>query len=183
MADAIVAILGDNQVDYFPTVDFTVLAQVAEFLDPPAGLRAAEDLVLLLRKTNNIVLPKDRLGVALEAVCRRLDAAGSQRVAEAMIAAVRDPKSTFLVHTIFADAFAIVAAHVSPAQAASLEDALVDSLLVDLGNTKTRDILGYVAKAWGRPMDASARRERPTSPRAFTQILEIRKLMYKPSSL
>jgi hypothetical protein len=83
------------------------------------------------------------------AVCRRLDAAGAERVAEAMIAAAKDPKSTLLVHTLYADAFAEIARQLAPALAASLEDVLVDSLVADLGDTKAQFYLGIVGKALG----------------------------------
>ena len=152
---------------------------MAKFLDPPGGLRAAEDLVLVLRKADSIVLAKDELRVALVALCRRLDAAGSARVAEAMTAAARDPKTTMQARTLFADAFAVIAGQLTPAQAASLEGTLVDSLLIDLADTdtKTRHYKGDVGQSAGRrPADAPARRVRPASPKPLPQPSAIQKL-------
>jgi hypothetical protein len=162
-AGAILAILGDGPtaggVKYeFITYGFivAVLTKVAERLDAPGGLRAAEDLVLVLRRSSgNIVVDIQELRAALVAVCRRLDAAGAARVAEAVVAAVRDPKTAVLVRTLFADALAVLAGRLTPDQAASLESALVDSLVADLADAKSRQFRGFLgqalATACGRP--------------------------------
>jgi len=168
VAHAIIAILGDSRMvgDYrsenFSRGNVAVLTEVAKWLDPPGGLRAAEDLVLVLRKATSILLAQEELRVAVVALCRRLDAAGAARVAEAMTAAARDPKTSMLVRTVFADAFALIASQLTPAVAASLEGTLVDALLVDLGETKPRYYMGNVGKALGtasgRPGATSAAR-------------------------
>jgi Protein kinase domain len=162
VANAIVAILGKQRLDYFSPDNVVVLTAVAEYLDAPGGLRAAEDLVLALRKAENILEAKGELNTALVALCRRLDKAGTARVAEAMTAAARDPKTTLLVRTLFADAFVVVGGQLNPAQAASLEGALIDSLLIDLADTKSPHHLGFVGEALGttsgRPGATSAAR-------------------------
>jgi hypothetical protein len=169
-ANAIIAILGDGPMiggvkHEFITNGFiaAVLTRVAKRLDAPGSLRAAEDLVLVLRRSSgNIAMAKDELRAALVAVCKRPDAAGAARVAEAMAAASRDPKTSVLVRTLFADAQAALADRLTPDQAASLERALVDALLVDLADAKSRDFRGYLgqalAKACGRPGATGAAR-------------------------
>jgi hypothetical protein len=169
-AGAIIAILGDGPtaggVKYeFITYGYiaAVLTQVAESLNAPGGLRAAEDLVLVLRRSSgNIVVDIKELRAALVAVCRRLDAAGAARVAEAMVAAVRDPKTAVLARTLFADALAALAGRLTPTQAASLERALVDALLADLADAKSRQFRGLLGQALGtacgRPGATSAAR-------------------------
>jgi hypothetical protein len=169
-AGAILAILGDG-----PTVGKTkyefigyrdiaaVLTELVERLDAHGKLRAAEDLVLVLRRTSgNIILSKEELRAALVAVCRRLDAAGAARVAEVLVAAVGDPKTSVLVRTLFADAFAALAGRLTPDQAASLESVLVDSLLADLADAKSRRFRGFLgqalATACGRPGATGAAR-------------------------
>jgi hypothetical protein len=139
-----------------------VLTRVAERLDAPGGLRAAEDLVLVLRKSGNILVSREELRAALVAVCRRLDAAGAARAAEALIAAVRDPNTAVLVHTLFADALAALAGQLTPDLAASLESVLVDSLLAKLADAKSRQFRGLLGQALattcGRPGATGAAR-------------------------
>jgi hypothetical protein len=104
----------------------------------------------------------EELRAALVAVCRRLEAAGAARVAEAMAAAARDPKTSVLVRTLFADALAVLADRLTPDQAASLESALVDSLLAGLADAKSRQFRGFLgqalATACGRPGATDAAR-------------------------
>lgn len=168
VANAIVAILGDRQMvgdyklEYIRSGHITVLTKAAKCLDPPGGLQAAEDLVLVLRKANSIVMTKDELRAAMVTLCGRLDTAGSARVAEAMTAAVRDPKTTMLARTVYADAFAVIAVKLTPAQVASLERTLVDSLLADMNDAKSLPFSGLTVKALGttsgRPGATSAPR-------------------------
>jgi hypothetical protein len=154
-AAAIIAILGDG-----PTVGGTkyefisyrniaaAVTEVAERLDAPGGLRAAEDLVLVLRRSSGmIVVDIEELRAALVAVCRRLDAAGAARVAEAVVAAVRDPTASALVRTLFADALVALAGRLTSDQAASLESGLVDSLVADLTDAKSRQFRGFLGQA------------------------------------
>jgi hypothetical protein len=169
-AGAIIAILGDGPTVGGAKYEFityrfiaSVLTKLAERLDAPGCLRAAEDLVLVLRKSSgNIVVDIEELRAALVAVCRRLDAAGAARVAEAMVAAVRDPKTAPLVRTLFADALAALAGRLAPDQAASLESVLVDSLRADLADAKLRQFKGFLgqalAAACGRPAATGAAR-------------------------
>jgi hypothetical protein len=70
----------------------------------------------------------------LVTLCRRLDAAGAARVAEAVVVAVRDPKTSAAVRTIFASVLVAVGDQLDPVLADSLERALVDSLLTDLAD-------------------------------------------------
>jgi hypothetical protein len=154
-ADAIIAVLGDGSTLGAVKSEFitdrtiaSVLARVAEHLDAPGGLRAAEDLVLVLRRSSgNIFLSREELGAALVAVCRRLDRAGAARVAEALAAAARDPKTPVLVRTLFADALPALADQLTLDQAASLESALVDSLLADLADAKSPQFRGFMGQA------------------------------------
>src|SRR5262249_51992696 len=106
-AGAIIATLGERRTaggveSEFITHGFIAsdLTKVAERLDAPGGRRAAEDLVLVLRKSGSISASKEELRAALVAVCRRLDAAGAARVAEALTAAARGPKTSVLVRTL-----------------------------------------------------------------------------------
>jgi hypothetical protein len=170
VADAIIAILGDGPTIGGAKYEFitsghiaSVLTKVAERLGSPGALRAAEGLVLVLRRSSgNILLSREQLREALVAVCRRLDAAGAARVAKALVAAVRGPKTSALVRTLFADALAALAGRLTPAQAASLESALVDSLLADLVDAKSRRFRGLtgqaLATACGRPGATGAAR-------------------------
>jgi hypothetical protein len=169
-AGAIIAMLGDGPTAAGVKYEFityghiaAVLTKVAERLDAPEGLRAAEDLVLVLRRSSgNIVVDIEQLRAALVAVCKRPDAAGAARVAEAIVAAVRDPKTAVLVRTLFADALVALAGRLTPDQAASLERALVDSLLADLADAKSREYRGFLvqalATACGRPGATEAAR-------------------------
>ena len=151
----------------------------------PDGLQAAEGLVLALRKANSIVMTKDELRTALVALCGRLDAAGSVRVAEAMTAAVRDPKTTMLARTVFADAFALIAdrAHAGAGCFRSKVRWSIHSSLIYSSYTwamrSPESIMGYVGKHWGRSADAPARPVRLASPKSFSNILEIHKLQYQ----
>jgi hypothetical protein len=170
-AGAIIAILGDGAmgpdgvkyefVSYPDRV--SVLTKVAERLDAPGGLRAAEHLILVLRRSaGKIGASIEELRAALVAVCRRVDAAGAARVAEALASAVRDPKTAVLVRTLFADALAAFAGRLAPDQAASLERVLVDALLADLADAKSLPFRGYLAQALatacGRPGATGAAR-------------------------
>jgi hypothetical protein len=72
-----------------------------------------------------------------------------------MDAAVRGPKTSVSARVLFADGLAALAGRLTPAQAASLESGLVDSLRADLANAKYRqfrEVLGpALAAAGGRP--------------------------------
>src|SRR5262249_40863757 len=113
-------------------------------------------------KAGNIATSKEELRAALVALCRRLDAAGAVRAAEAMAAAARDPKTSVLVRTLFADALAALADRLTPDQAASLENALVNSLLEGLTDAKSLQFRGFLAQALatacGRPGTTDAAR-------------------------
>jgi hypothetical protein len=168
-AAAIIAILGEDRMSGAAKYEFislgyiaSALSKVAEGLDAPGGMEATENLVLVLRKAVNIEMAKEELRAALVAVCKRPDAAGAARVAEAVAAASRDPKTSVLVRTLLADAHAALADRLTPDQAASLESALVDALLADLADAKSRDFRGLLgqalAKACGRPGATGAAR-------------------------
>jgi hypothetical protein len=171
-AGTILAILGDSSMpgltgekyEFLSYPDIVLgLPKVAERLDAPGGRRAAEDLVLVLRRcSGNIIRVIEELRAALVAVCRRVDAAGAARVADAVVAAVRDPKTAALVRTLFADALAALAGRLAPDQAASLESVLVDALLADLADAKSLPFRGFLgqalATACGRPGATGAAR-------------------------
>jgi hypothetical protein len=177
-AGAILAILGDGSTVDGPKFEnishpFIVpaLTKVAERLDASGGLRAAEELVLVLRRSKDpvVVLSSmaysegtERLRRALVGVCKPLDAAGAAQVAEAMDAAVRDPETSLSARVLFAGGLAALAGRLTPAQAASLESGLVDSLCADLANAKSRQFRGVLgpalAAAGGRPGATGAAR-------------------------
>src|SRR5262249_35470879 len=106
-------------------------------LAAPGNLRAAVELIRALRKSESKSLPFEQFKIALMTLCRRLDAAGAARVAEAVVVAVRDPKTSAGVRTIFAGVLAAVGDQLDPGRADSLERALVDSLLTDLAGVKS----------------------------------------------
>jgi hypothetical protein len=151
VANVILAILGDSEkignekIGFIETKFITrsgfaeVLTAVAERLDASSNLRAAEELILLLWKTkaNDLALGDEQFRIALVSVCRRLDGAGAARVAEAVVDAVRDPKTTTAVRMVFASVLAAIGAQLTPNQADSLESALVDSLLATLADAKS----------------------------------------------
>jgi hypothetical protein len=177
-AGAILAFLGDVSTADGAKIEFIShplvlphLTKVAERLDASGGLRAAEELVLVLRRSKDpdVVLPSmgypdgiERLRRALVGVCKPLDAAGAAQVAEAMDTAVRDPKTSVSVRSLFADGLAALADRLTPDQAASLESGLIDSLCADLANAKSpqfRGVLGRaLAAACGRPGATGAAR-------------------------
>jgi hypothetical protein len=168
-AGVILAILGESQTvgeykdEFISHPNYvSVLTKLAERLDAPASLRAAEDLVLVLRKAGNLAMGVEEVRAALVAVCGRLDQAGAARVAGAIVAAARDPKAVVVARVLFADALAALADRLTPNQAASLESAIVDGLLADLANAQSRRSTGLVgqalAKASGRPGATSAAR-------------------------
>jgi hypothetical protein len=170
VAEALIAFLGDSETvggvkrDLISSgVIAQALTEAAERLDAPGSLRAAEELVLVLRKAGPTEVGTPQLRTALAAVCRHLDAAGAARVSGAIVAAVRDPKTSPGVRTLFAAALAVVAGQLDPGSAASLEGAFVDSLVADLADANSpalRRILQAQALATvcGRPGAKSAAR-------------------------
>jgi hypothetical protein len=162
-AETILAILGDREtvVDGRKGISNEYMAEdlnaVAERLDAQGGLRAAEGLVFVLRKADydSLQLTMEPLRAALVSVCRRPDAAGAARVSEAIAAAVRDPQTSVRARILFADAQVVVVGRLDPAGAASLEEALVDSLIADLADAKylsARELLVQaLASVCGRP--------------------------------
>jgi hypothetical protein len=168
VADTIIATLGDfymtgplrsEFVEHFFIPE--ALARVAERLDAPGSLRAAEALIPVLKKVDKFA-NLEPLSKALVGVCRRLDADGSRRVADAIAVAVQDPKTPVLARTLLANGFAVVSGKLEPDKAASLERAIVDVLVVDLADAKpilTRRQLGQaLASMCGRPGTKSATR-------------------------
>jgi len=91
----------------------------------------------VLRKSESKVLPIEQLKIALMTMCRRLDAVGAARVADAVVVAVRDPKTSAGTRTIFASVLVAVGDRLNPVQGDSLERALVDALLTDLADVKS----------------------------------------------
>ncbi len=146
-----------------------VLTAVAERLDAPSNLRAAEGLVLRLRTATatDLVSTAEQLRVALVAVCRRLDAAGAARVTEAVVATVRDPKTALEVRTIFAHVPAAVGSRLDPTKAEALESALVDSLLADLAVAKS----AYYGKLLERALTAVCARPGAKSAGRVTEVI------------
>jgi hypothetical protein len=169
VAGTIIATLGEVRMSGEVKVEYislgyiaSVLTKVAERLDAPGSLQAAENLVLVLRKAEKIALSREELRAALLAVCKPLDAAGAGRVAEAIATATREPKTSVLVRALFADAHAALASRLTADQAASLERALADALLADLADAKSREFRGLLgqalATACGHPSATSAAR-------------------------
>jgi serine/threonine protein kinase len=167
-ADAIVATLGDFYMTGPIRTDFIEnasilqdLAKVAEHLDAPASLRAALALIPLLNKAAKLWNPEP-LRKALVGVCRRLDADGARRVADAITLAVKDPETPILVRIVLADGFVVLSGKLEPDKAASVESAIVDWLLLDLADKTpivARMQLGpALAAVCGRPGTKSATR-------------------------
>jgi hypothetical protein len=113
---------------------------VADRLDALDNLRASEELIQLLRKSENKLLPFGQWKTALVTNCRRLDTVGAARVAEAVVVAVQDPKTAIGVRATFASVLAAVGDQLDPVRADSLEGALVDSLLTDLADVKSLNL-------------------------------------------
>jgi serine/threonine protein kinase len=168
-ADVIIAILGDSYMTGPLRTEFlensTIpadLARVAERLDAPGSLQAAEALITVLKKGEKITWIIEPLTKALAGVCRRLDADGCRRVADAIALAVQDPKTPVLVRTLLANGFAVVAGKLEPDKAFPLESAIVDVLIVDLADAKPIPIRTQLAQALasvcGRPGTKSATR-------------------------
>jgi hypothetical protein len=168
-ADTIIATLGDSyliggtirsEFIEHPTIP-EALARVAERLDAPGSLRAAEALIPVLKKVDKFA-NLEPLTRALVGVCRRLDADGARRVADAIALAVQDPKTPVLARTLLANGLAVVVDKLEPDKAAPLESAIVDVLVVDLAEAKpilTRRQLGQaLASVCGRPGTKSATR-------------------------
>ena len=152
VADVIIASLGDSEMDgsvkhepisYGLTAVF--LPEVVERLDARASLQAAERLVVILRSAGSIGFKDLKKGLA--SLCRRLDAAGAARVATAIEAAARDSKTTIQARTLYADAFVVLEGRLDPPQAASLESALIESLLVNLADAKSCNFRGLLGQA------------------------------------
>jgi hypothetical protein len=162
VAEAIIAILGAGEGRGSARHEFisdprivAALPAVAERLDSPGCLRAAEDLVLVLRKSGNTLVTIEPLRKALVSLCRRLDAAGAARVADAIVAAVRAPNTSVEVRTLFADALVPLSGQLDPAQAAALEGALVDSFIAKTAEARSLLVVPLLARALasacGRP--------------------------------
>jgi hypothetical protein len=154
-AGAIIATLGDGptvgdtKLEIFSAGIVAVLAEVANRLEAPGAQRAAEDLVILLRKSKYIATAMKELKAALVALCHRLDASGAAHVAETIVAAVRDKKTSPLVRTVYSGALAALCVRLTPDQAANLERVLVDSLTADLADSKVVDLRGIIGEALG----------------------------------
>ena len=161
VADAVLATLGDSEnlgnlkTEYISDIaSAEVLTAVVELLDAPSNLRATEELVRALRKSESLILNSEPLRIALVAVCRRLDAAGAARMSDAVIAAVRDPKTSVGVRTILAHVLAALDRQLAPAQTDSLESAIVDSLLAGLADAKSL----YFGAQLGRALESVCER-------------------------
>src|SRR5262249_21599422 len=109
------------------------LAKVAECMDAPGSLRAAEALIPVLKKVEKVT-NMEPLRRALVGVCRPLDANGARRVADSIARAVQDPKTPVLARALLANGFAAIVDKVEPDKVAPLESAIVDVLVVDLAN-------------------------------------------------
>jgi tRNA A-37 threonylcarbamoyl transferase component Bud32 len=159
VAEAILDIIADGQTNLYVAAG---LAEVAEHLDAEASCRTAEQLVLVLRNTKALSTDMDLLKSSLVSACRRLDAAGTARVGDAILAAVRHPQTGVHGRILFADAFVVLSGQLDPSRVASLEDALVDLLVADLADAKS-SLRSYslgpaLASVSGRPGARSAAR-------------------------
>jgi hypothetical protein len=173
VADAILAILGDSEMIDLMNKGLLAhanlaetLTTVADHLDVPRSLRASEDLIRVLRKANRMLklTPPEQMRIALVSVCRRLDAAGVARVAEAVAAAARDPETSVEARNIFADLSVTLGDRLDPARGDALERALVDTFLADLADVKSLRVHPWrapgqsLAAVCGRPGAKSAAR-------------------------
>jgi hypothetical protein len=161
VAEAIRGMLGDGE-PLPPLFVAQALAEVAEHLDPEASRRTAEQLVLVLRYSKGDTTIPETLKSSLVSACRRLDTAGTARVSDAILAAVRNPQTSIQGHTLFADAFVVLCGQLDPDRVASLEDALVGALVADLADPKSvrvrRELGLALASVCGRPGTRSAAR-------------------------
>jgi tRNA A-37 threonylcarbamoyl transferase component Bud32 len=136
------------------------LARVAERLDAPGSLRAAEALIPLLKKAGKVVT-MEPLRTALVGMCRRLDADGARRVADAIAVTIQDPETPSRARTVLASAFAVVADKLEPDKAAPLESTIVDAVVVDLPDAYFATAVlqtQALASVCGRPGTKSAPR-------------------------
>jgi hypothetical protein len=169
--DALIAMLGDsytsgaNRIEFVTNLVITQeLARIAERLDAPGALRAAEALIPVLTKAENLAPNMEWLKTVLGALARRLDADGAAHVADACAAAIRAPKTPVLARALLGYTFAMVSGQLDPAKAASLESAIVDSLIANLAGTDTKSLAarGHLGEALGsvcgRPGATSATR-------------------------
>jgi hypothetical protein len=168
VADALIAMLGESYMTGGIRTKFIEsfsipedLARVAERLDAADGLRAAEALIPLLKNADNFA-NVEPLRKALVGVCRRLDADGARRVADAIAVAVQDPKTAVLARALLATGFAVVVDKLEPDKAASVEVAIVDMLVVNLADVKPmlarRQLAEALASLCGRPGTKSTNR-------------------------
>jgi hypothetical protein len=68
-------------------------------------------------------------------------------VSEAFVAAVRHPRTSIQVHTLFAHVFVVMCGRLDPATATSVEDALVGALVADLADAKSQQFRGHLGRA------------------------------------
>lgn len=158
VAEAILGMLGQAvPVD----VEFA-MAELVEHLDPEMSDRIAEKLVLMLRTTNPTSVTTTADQSLLVSACRRLDTAGTARVGDAILAAIRNPRTSILGKIPFAEAFVVLCGQLDPARVASLEDALIDALVADLADAKSLlrrpQLAAALAFVSGRPGAMSAAR-------------------------
>jgi hypothetical protein len=170
VADTIIAILGDGYVvggnlrsEFIENRSIPEdLARVAERLDARGSLCAAEALIPVLKKADKIMVNMERLKTALVGLCRRLDADGAKRVADAIAVAVQDPKTSVPVRAILANGFAVLADKLEPDKAAPLESAVVEVLALDVADVKPmpsrKDSAQALAAVCGRPHTKNAAR-------------------------
>jgi hypothetical protein len=167
-ADAIIATLGDSYMTGNLRSEFIDhsslaedLARVAERLNASGSLRAAEGLIPVLIKADKVV-SVEALRKALVGVCRRLDADGAGRVAEATGLAIRDPKTPDQVRVLLAHGWAAAADKLGPDQEAPLEKAVVEVLIEILADATLPlarwQLPQALAAVCGRPNTRSAPR-------------------------
>ena len=108
VGEAILGMLGNGEANlHIPEA----LAEAAEHQDAEGSLRTAEQLVLVLRNSKANSPVTRLLKSSLVSACRRLDAAGTGRVSEAIVAAVRYPQTSILVHILFTHVFRTTIRH------------------------------------------------------------------------
>jgi hypothetical protein len=170
-----VAFLGNSEMKaevISPTGCAEVLTAVSERLDAPGNLCVAEELIRVLRKSESKVLPIEQLKIALVTMCWRLDAVGAARVAHAVVVAVRDPKTSVEVRTIFASVLVAVGDELDPGRADSLERALVDSLPTDLADVKSLFSRGNVGQAVAAVAAVCERADAKSAARVADALIE-----------
>jgi hypothetical protein len=139
VADEILAILADSKNgDISHATLAELLVSVADRLDARRTLRVTEELIRVHQQKDSFKMPPEPLRIAFVRFYQSLDAAAAARVAKAMVATVHNSETSVWGRMAFASVLVAIGDRLDPAQADSLERALVDSLVADLAPVEQR---------------------------------------------